>query len=66
MKSGKDIFDRNLSFRFIKLDNTFPQYLLKNKQKYEHLIAEIPKGYFLKQKFGTILRKIQHNFSYTE
>ena len=30
---GKDLFDRNLSYKNIKIDNSFPEYIQKNKIK---------------------------------
>lgn len=38
ISSGKDIFGRNFSYRFIQVDNSFPKYILENKSKYSHLI----------------------------
>lgn len=38
--NGKDLFDRDhYSFEFCNLDETYPKYLLENKQKFENLIA---------------------------
>lgn len=38
---GKDIFDLGFVFRFCELDETYPLYVLENKEKYTHLIKEI-------------------------
>lgn len=38
IESGKDIFGRNFEYQFIPLDNTFPEFILQNKDKYAHLI----------------------------
>lgn len=40
LKEGKDIFGRNFSYQFVPLDNTFPEYILKHKEKFTHLVKE--------------------------
>jgi len=35
---GKDIFGRNFSYKFISMDETFPKYILENKNKFSHLV----------------------------
>jgi beta-1,4-mannosyl-glycoprotein beta-1,4-N-acetylglucosaminyltransferase len=35
---GKDIFYRNINYQVVDLDNSYPDYLLDNKEKYKHLI----------------------------
>jgi beta-1,4-mannosyl-glycoprotein beta-1,4-N-acetylglucosaminyltransferase len=40
ISSGSDILNRNEKFRFTKLDDSFPEYLLKNKKKYLNWIAK--------------------------
>jgi len=38
INSGKDIFGRKLQYQFVKLDSTFPSYILRNEKKYRNLI----------------------------
>ena len=38
VSQGKDLFGRDYRYEFVKLDNTFPEYIIKNKNKYSHLI----------------------------
>jgi beta-1,4-mannosyl-glycoprotein beta-1,4-N-acetylglucosaminyltransferase len=38
LKNGKDIFGRDFHYKFVTLDNTFPDFILKNKEKYKHLL----------------------------
>ena len=38
INSGKDVFGRNFTYKFIQVDNTFPVYIIKNQDKFEHLI----------------------------
>jgi beta-1,4-mannosyl-glycoprotein beta-1,4-N-acetylglucosaminyltransferase len=38
IENGEDIFGRGFHYRFIKLDGTFPEFILKNSEKYAHLI----------------------------
>ncbi len=38
INNGKDIFGRNFSYKFVPLDDTFPEYILKNQNLYQHLI----------------------------
>ena len=33
-----DLFNRGEKYNYVKLDNTFPEYLLKNIKKYENFI----------------------------
>ena len=39
IKNRKDLFNRNISYKKIKLDNSFPDYLLNNKYLYKNWIA---------------------------
>ena len=32
---GKDIFDRNISYRKVEIDSTFPKYIIENKEKFK-------------------------------
>ena len=34
IKKGLDLFNRNIFFKKIKLNETFPEYILKNKKNY--------------------------------
>jgi hypothetical protein len=38
INSGKDIFNRNFNYKFIPIDDTFPEYIQKNFNKYPNLI----------------------------
>ena len=38
IRNKKDIFDRNFKYEKINLDNTFPSYILENKDKYKNWI----------------------------
>ena len=40
IKNGEDIFNRNFSFKKIEIDEKFPEYLIKNKDKYKNWIQE--------------------------
>lgn len=40
LDEGRDIFGRNFKYKFVKLDDTFPAYLVNNKEKYKNLIRE--------------------------
>ena len=41
INEGKDIFGRGLTYQIVPLDESFPEYILKNKKKYEHLIKRL-------------------------
>lgn len=36
---AKDLFDRDIRFRIVPLDDTFPRYLVENQERFSHLIA---------------------------
>ena len=38
LKFGKDIFDRNYSYKKIEIDSDFPEYIIKNKLKFKDWI----------------------------
>ena len=40
IRNGIDLLGRNEKFRFVELDNTFPEYLLKNQKKYSDWISK--------------------------
>jgi beta-1,4-mannosyl-glycoprotein beta-1,4-N-acetylglucosaminyltransferase len=40
LDEGRDIFGRDFKYTFVPLDNTFPAYILSNKEKYKNLIRE--------------------------
>ena len=40
IEEGKDIFNRNYNFQRINIDDRFPEYLIKNKNKYTNWIKE--------------------------
>ena len=38
IKKGQDLFDRNIKYKTIKIDKTFPTYILKNKKYFKDWI----------------------------
>jgi beta-1,4-mannosyl-glycoprotein beta-1,4-N-acetylglucosaminyltransferase len=40
INSNRDIFFRNLNYKVMPLDKTFPEYILTNKQMYSYLIKD--------------------------
>ncbi len=38
IQSGKDLFDRDFKYKFVPLDDSYPEYILKHINKYKHLI----------------------------
>jgi beta-1,4-mannosyl-glycoprotein beta-1,4-N-acetylglucosaminyltransferase len=38
IKSGKDLFGRDLQYSFLELDNSFPDYIITNQHQLKHLI----------------------------
>ena len=40
INKGKDILGRDFSYKFVPLDNSFPEYILKNIDKYEYLLKK--------------------------
>lgn len=60
IENGEDIFRRKgFKYEAVKLDSTFPQYILDNKEKYSNLICELPQNYSpAMQFFKKIYRKI--------
>jgi beta-1,4-mannosyl-glycoprotein beta-1,4-N-acetylglucosaminyltransferase len=37
--SGQDLFDRNYKYEIVNLDESFPEYIIKNKNKFKEWIA---------------------------
>ena len=35
---GKDIFDREISYKKVQIDNSFPKYIVDNKEKLKEWI----------------------------
>ena len=35
---GKDIFDRGISYKKVQIDNSFPKYIVDNKEKFKEWI----------------------------
>lgn len=69
---GQDMFGRDARFEWVKLDESYPEYLLAHKEEYEHLIMPpISKGkivwtkatFKIKQIIRKIIRKIKRMFS---
>lgn len=40
IRKGEDIFGRNYKYKAVPHDETFPEYILKNRKKYKHLILD--------------------------
>ena len=40
VKEGKDVFGRNLTYHFTEINETYPNYILENLDKYKHLVSE--------------------------
>lgn len=38
LEKNKDIFDRNINFELVTIDNSFPEFIKNNQCKYKHLI----------------------------
>ena len=36
---GHDIFNRKIKYRKIQIDNSFPKYIVENKEKYKEWIV---------------------------
>ncbi len=41
INNGQDIFGRNFSYKFVALDDSFPKFILMNKNNYSHLIKTL-------------------------
>jgi len=40
IKNYTDLFHRNIIYKKIKLDKSYPDYILKNKEKFDYWIAK--------------------------
>ena len=38
INAGKDIFDRDIIYKKVKIDNSFPKYIVDNKEKFKEWI----------------------------
>ena len=38
ISKGKDLFDRNIKYKAIKIDESFPDYITKNREKFKNWI----------------------------
>ena len=38
INKGKDIFDREISYKKVQIDNSFPKYVVDNKEKFKEWI----------------------------
>ena len=36
---GEDLFERNINYKVVDLDNSFPNYIIVNKNKFKNWIA---------------------------
>jgi beta-1,4-mannosyl-glycoprotein beta-1,4-N-acetylglucosaminyltransferase len=41
--NGADLFGRNIEYRFVMIDSTFPRHLLSNQSRFAHLIYDGPR-----------------------
>ena len=39
ISQGEDLFQRNIKYKKITIDNTFPEYIIKNKEKFKDWIV---------------------------
>ena len=39
LKKGEDIFIRGIKLKRVEIDSSFPEYILKNKDKFKEWIA---------------------------
>ena len=39
IKKGQDIFDRNISYKKVEIDGSFPKYIFENKEKFKKWIV---------------------------
>lgn len=39
IKEGKDLFGRNYKYKIVPLSESFPRYLINNKDKYDEIIG---------------------------
>ena len=39
IKKGEDLFGRNIKYKAIKVDETFPEYIFKNKEYFKNWIV---------------------------
>lgn len=40
LNQGIDLFDRNIKYSFVNIDETYPKFLLQNIEKFKHLIKQ--------------------------
>ena len=38
ISSGEDLFERNIKYKKIDIDHTFPEYIVKNKEMFKNWI----------------------------
>jgi len=61
---GMDIFERGYKYKIVDIDSTFPEYVIKNKEKYKHLILKnIPVLHKLKNAF---IKSKRHDKKYVD
>lgn len=69
IEKGKDLFGRTYEYEAVKIDDSFPEYIRKNQEKYSKLIFNITPLYQLKlmlKKFQNVLKSLLKNiFSIT-
>lgn len=55
LAAGEDIFGRDVKYQFVEIDESYPQYLLKNQNRYKDLVFQV-KGAF---KYGIEYRRVK-------
>ncbi len=57
IESGRDIFGRKqVMFEFVKIDDSYPKYIIENKEKYDYLVFKPSKWYKFKRFFKNLFR----------
>ena len=61
---GLDIFERGYKYKIVKIDNSFPKYVVENQKKYENLILKkIPLFHRIK---NSIIKSKRHDKKYVD
>lgn len=64
ISDGLDIFERGYKYKIVNIDNSFPDYVVKNRKKYEHLILKkLPVLHRLK---NAIMKAKRHDKKYVD
>ena len=61
---GMDIFERGYKYKIVNIDNTFPSFVVKNKEKYNHLVLNnIPVFHKIK---NAVIKSKRHDKKYVD